>query len=172
MTVAELSTPLKPSKASGVFHHILVATDFSEPSRRALCDATVLAAENGAQVSVVHVLHKDRRCEALENPPELDLGRIAAEKELNAIVQDLGLGSTMDTILVRGGPVAQQVAAVIEEKGIDLLVIGTRGRGGLQKLALGSVAEKLLRIAPCAVMTIGPKADVEETRSCIGHGLA
>jgi nucleotide-binding universal stress UspA family protein len=169
MTVAELSTPLKPSKASGVFHHILVATDFSEPSRRALCDATVLAAENGAQVSVVHVLHKDRRYEVLENPPELDLGRIAAEKELNAIVQDLGLGSTMDTILVRGGPVAQQVAAVIEEKGIDLLVIGTRGRGGLQKLALGSVAEELLRIAPCAVMTIGPKADVDEVG--IGHGL-
>lgn len=169
MTVAELGTPLKASTGSGVFHHILVATDFSEPSRRALCDATVLATENGAQLSLVHVLHKDRRYEVLENPPELDLGRIAAEKELDSIAQDLGLGITMDTVLVRRGPVAQQVAAVIEEKGIDLLVIGTRGRGGLQKLALGSVAEELLRIAPCAVMTIGPKADVEEVG--IGHGL-
>jgi len=52
------------------------------------------------------------------------------------------------------------VAAVIEEGAIDLLVIGTRGRGGLTKLALGSVAEELLRIAPCPVMTIGPKADI------------
>jgi nucleotide-binding universal stress UspA family protein len=86
------------------FYRILVATDFSEPSRRALCDATVLAAENGAQLSVVRVLHKDRRYEVLENPPELDLGRIAAEKELQSIVQELGLGLAMDTILVRRGP--------------------------------------------------------------------
>ena len=47
--------------------------------------------------------------------------------------------------------------SVIEEKAIDLLVIGTRGRGGFRKLALGSVAEELLRLAPCPVMTIGPQ---------------
>jgi nucleotide-binding universal stress UspA family protein len=56
--------------------------------------------------------------------------------------------------------VSAQVLSVIEEKGIDLLVIGTRGRGGIQKLALGSVAEELLRAAPCPVMTIGPKAEL------------
>jgi len=56
--------------------------------------------------------------------------------------------------------VAEQVASVNEEQGIDLLVIGTRGRGGLQKLVLGSVAKELLPIAPCPVMTIGPNVDV------------
>jgi len=57
MTVAELNTQSKASKTGAAFHHILVATDFSEPSRRALCDALVLATENNAQLSVVHVLH-------------------------------------------------------------------------------------------------------------------
>jgi nucleotide-binding universal stress UspA family protein len=160
MAVAELNTPSKTSETSASFRHILVATDFSEPSRRALCDALVLAAENNAQLSVIHVLQPDFRFAALENPPELDLERIAAEKEIKRLVDDLGPKQQIDTTLVKHGPVAAQVAAVIEEKGIDLLVIGTRGRGGLKKLALGSVAEELLRVASCPVMTIGPKADI------------
>src|SRR5437773_10733488 len=97
---------------------------------------------------------------ALENPPEIDLERIAAEKEIDALVEEFRPEQKIGATLVRHGPVAEQVAAVIEEKGIDLLVIGTRGRGGLQKLALGSVAEELLRVASCSVLTIGPKADI------------
>jgi nucleotide-binding universal stress UspA family protein len=160
MTVAELKTPLKTSKTSTAFRHILVATDFSETSRRALCDAVALAVENQAQLSLIHVLQPDRKYGALENPPELDLERIAAEKQIKALVDELGPEQKIDATLVKHGPVAEQVASVIEERAIDLLVIGTRGRGGLQKLALGSVAEELLRIAPCPVMTIGPKADI------------
>lgn len=159
MTVAGLNTPLT-SKTSAAFRHILVATDFTEASRRALCDALVLAKENSAQLSLIHVLQPDRQYGALENPPELDLERIAAEKQIKALVDELGPELKVDTTLVKHGPVAEQVAAVIEEQAIDLLVIGTRGRGGLQKLALGSVAEELLRVAPCPVMTIGPKADI------------
>ena len=67
MTVAELNKQSKASKTCAAFHHILVATDFSEPSRRALCDALVLAAENDAQLSLVHVLHFDRNYAALED---------------------------------------------------------------------------------------------------------
>src|SRR5437660_4155470 len=166
MTVAELNPPLKPSNTSAAFRHILVATDFSEPSRRALCDALVLAAEYKAQLSVIHVLQPDFKYAALENLPELDLDRIAAERELKALLDELGPEHEIDTALVKHGPVAEQVVSVIEEKAIDLLVIGTRGRGGFQKLALGSVAEELLRVAPCPVMTIGPKADV----AAITHG--
>jgi nucleotide-binding universal stress UspA family protein len=160
MTVAELRTPLKTSKTSAAFRHILVATDFSESSRRALCDAVALAVENHAQLSLIHVLQPDRKYGALENPPELDLERIAAERRIKALVDEFGPEQKIDATLVKHGPVAEQVASVIEERAIDLLVIGTRGRGGLQKLALGSVAEELLRVAPCPVMTIGPKADI------------
>jgi len=160
MSIAELNTPLKTSVANSVFRHILVATDFSAPSHRALCNALVLASEYDAEVSVVHVLHPDFKYAALENHPEIDLERIAAEREINALVEEFGPEKKIDATLVRHGPIAEQVVALIEEQSIDLLVIGTRGRGGLQKLALGSVAEELLRAAPCPVMTIGPKADI------------
>src|ERR1700693_1436612 len=102
----------KSTKTSVTFQHILVATDFSEASRRALCDALALAAENHAQVSVVHGLQHDR--------------------------QYAGPEQHVATTLVANGPVAEAVERVIEEGTVDLLVIGTRGRGGLQKLALGS----------------------------------
>ena len=172
MTVAELNFPktttsstststssTSTSKAGGVFRHILVATDFSEASQRALYDAVALAAENKAQLSVVHVLQPDRKYAALENPPEIDLERISAERQIKALVDKLGPLQTIDATLLKHGPVAEQVAGLIEHKAIDLLVIGTRGRGGLQKMALGSVAEELLRVAPCPVMIIGPTAD-------------
>lgn len=160
MTVGELKTSWNGLKTGTVFHNILVATDFSEASRRALCDALVIAAENEARVAVVHVLQPDRKYATQENPPELDLDRRAAERQIKALVDEFGPEQKIHATLVKHGPVAVQVAGLIEEEKIDLLVIGTRGRGGLQKLALGSVAEELLRIAPCPVMTIGPKADI------------
>ena len=160
MSVGEVKIPLQTSQASAAFRHILVATDFSKFSRRALCEGLGLAAENNAQLSVMLVLPADFRFAAGENPPDRDLERSAAEREIKALAEELGPDQKIETTLVKHGPVAEQVVAVIEEKGIDLLVIGTRGRGGLQKLALGSVAEELLRVASCPVMTIGPKADI------------
>jgi nucleotide-binding universal stress UspA family protein len=161
MSTAELSIPIEAQKSSGAFRHILVATDFSEPSRRALCEARLVAAENHAQLSIIHILHPDRKYAALENPPELDLERTAAEKRLQALAEESAPEQRLDVTLLKHGPVVEQVKSVIERQAIDLLVIGTRGRGGLPKLALGSVAEELLRVAPCPVMTIGPQADID-----------
>ena len=160
MTVAEMKTH-NPSRSSSIFRHILVATDFSEASRRALCDALALAADSNTQVSVIHVMRPDWRYAALENPPEIDLQRIDMEERLKAFVSAAAVGAKIDKVYVRQAPVADAVTSVIKEAGIDLLVIGTRGRGGLSKLALGSVAEELLRVAPCPVMTIGPVPNLE-----------
>lgn len=165
MRVEELHPPVATAKTK-VFRHILVATDFSEASRRALCDALVVAVENHARLSVIHVLQTDWKYAALENPPELDLARIDADRRIRALVDDFGSLPNVEAVVVKHGPVAEAVEAVIEERSIDLLVIGTRGRGGLQKLALGSVAEELLRVAACPVMTIGPRADIAN----IAHG--
>lgn len=159
MMTEQLKEPLAPCSARAVFHHILVATDFSNASRRALRDALALATENGARLSIIHVLQTDHKYGTMDNPPELDLQRIAAERQLKALEDEMPPERTIDTTLVKHGPVAEQVAAQVEQKGVDLLVIGTRGRGGFQKLALGSVAEELLRVVPCPVMTIGPAAD-------------
>lgn len=160
MTVAELKAH-NPSRTNAVFKHILVATDFSEASRRALCGALTLATDRDTQVSVIHVMRPDWRYASLENPPEIDLQRIDTEERLKAFVSDAAPATKITTASVRQAPVAEAVAAVIKEGGIDLLVVGTRGRGGLSKLALGSVAEELLRVAPCPVLTIGPGPNLE-----------
>jgi nucleotide-binding universal stress UspA family protein len=159
MSVASLVTPAIP-QTTEVFHHILMATDFSEASQRALSGAIALAAQNHARLSVVHVLHTDWRYEILDNPPEIDLERMDAQRRLEAATRDMGFGREIDSVIIRHGPVPQKVVMLAEEVGADLLIIGTRGRGGLTKLALGSVAEQLLRIAPCPVITFGPKASV------------
>jgi nucleotide-binding universal stress UspA family protein len=164
MTVAELNAQNSGASVVSrhvVFRHILVATDFSEASRRALCGALTLATDSDTQVSVIHVMRPDWRYASLENPPEIDLQRIDTEERLKAFVSDAAPSTKITTAYVRQAPVAEAVAAVIKEGGIDLLVIGTRGRGGLSKLALGSVAEELLRVAPCPVMTIGPGPNLE-----------
>ena len=61
-------------------------------------------------------------------------------------------------LLVERGQVWDVLASVIQREDVDLLVLGTRGRGGLKKLALGSVAEQVLRLAKCPVLTVGPHA--------------
>ncbi len=58
--------------------------------------------------------------------------------------------------LLKEGDVSQVLSELIDELGIDLLVLGTRGRGGLKKLLLGSVAEEILGYATCPVLTVGP----------------
>ena len=156
MTVAELAK----THTQAVFHHILVATDFSDSSQRAFRDALALAAHDDARVYLVHALPLNMQYLSLEAPPELDLERIDAEKEMKDFVGDLDSGHKVEAVFLLRGGVEEIVKSLVGDKQIDLLVIGTRGRGGISKLALGSVAEELLRVAPCPVLTIGPKAEV------------
>lgn len=159
MSLAEASIAEIPSKA-GLFHHILVATDFSKASERAFAEAMVIATENDAQISLVHVVNADWRYEMLESPPEIDLEEAEAKARMRTFINTLAPGSEIPSTLISRGPSAPSVATYAMRTGVDLLVIGTRGRGGFSKLALGSTAEELLRIAPCPVMTVGPRAEI------------
>jgi nucleotide-binding universal stress UspA family protein len=158
MTVAEVKGT--QVRTGAVFSNILVATDFSEPSRRALYDALALARHEKAHLCVVHAIVPVIQYMSLESPPELDRERLETERRMRNFIGDLDGEHKIDSIVLTRGPVAGVVAALIRERGIDLLVIGTRGRGGISKLALGSVAEELLRVAPCPVLTIGPSAEM------------
>ncbi len=100
MTVAELKAH-NPSRTNAVFKHILVATDFSEASRRALCGALTLATDRDTQVSVIHVMRPDWRYASLENPPEIDLQRIDTEERLKAFVSDAAPATKITTASVR-----------------------------------------------------------------------
>jgi nucleotide-binding universal stress UspA family protein len=162
MTVAEMKST--QTQTGAVFSNILVATDFSEPSRRALYDALALARHEKAHLCVVHALVPVFQYVSLENPPELDRERIKAEQRMRNFIGDLDGEHKIDSVVVSRGPVAGVVASLIRERGIDLLVIGTRGRGGFSRLALGSVAEELLRVASCPVLTIGPRAEISPVK--------
>jgi nucleotide-binding universal stress UspA family protein len=160
MPVKELSIEesTQSTQSTQVFHSILVATDFSPASRRALSGALSLAVTNDADVSLVHVFHTDWRYEMLESPPEIDLERTDAQQKLDAEVRAVHSTREIHPILIQQQLVAQSILMALAQSHADLLVVGTRARTGLLKIVLGSVAEELLRSAPCPVMSIGPKS--------------
>ena len=91
-------------------------------------------------------------------PKWLDRAGHEANLEFQKLSSCKTLAQVSHEELVKRGPVAEVVANVIHEKGIDLLVTGTHGRIGLERVFLGSVAEELLQLAACPVLTVGPCA--------------
>jgi nucleotide-binding universal stress UspA family protein len=140
---------------------ILVATDFSEPSQAALSYGRELARAFGAQLQIVNVV--DNLAATIVGP-EGYVGNLmemqrevedAARKELEALISDEDrreLGAK--PVLLMSGTPAFAVVNYSKEAEIDLIVMGTHGRGGLGHLLMGSVAEKVVRSAPCPVLTV------------------
>lgn len=139
--------------------NVLYLTDFSEPSEAALPFAAAIAREFEAKVYVYHVLIPavytyttpelaTAGVEAQEEQAEADMERVKSQLS--------GLGST--TIVERGVAIWPSLERAIKEYAIDLIVLGTHGRTGAQKLMLGSVAEEVFRRAHVPVLTIGPWA--------------
>ena len=138
---------------------ILHATDFSRASTAALTWAVDMAKANRARLTVLHVMA----------PPSLALpgegyvspalyeslessARAAAQKRLNAVLaRARAAGVRARGLLLEGVP--HELIARAARKA-DLLVIGTHGRSGLAKLFLGSVASRLVALAPCPVLTV------------------
>ena len=149
------------------FKQILIATDFSEASQRALDYAIALAHRYGSALSIVHAIPSDPHEPApiYLLPRELDRVRLAAERQIKQIDADARLSDLNHRVLVERGPVWDVLAAEIQRENIDLLVLGTRGRGGLKKLALGSIAESVLHQAPCPVLTIGPNVPAADSKT-------
>lgn len=145
-------------KLSIGFKQVLVATDFSDGSRRALAYAIAIARRYGSELSIVHAISPAPRDQIpLEPlPRELNRRRLEAEQEMKNLGEEARIDDLNHQLLIEPGRVWDVLGSVIQRESIDLLVLGTHGRGGLKKLALGSVAEEVLRLAPCPVLTTGP----------------
>ena len=145
-------------KQSVGFKQVLIATDFSDGSRQALAYAIAIARRYSAALSVVHAIVPEPRqpipLEAL--PRELNHRRLEAEQEMKNLGEEARIDDLNHHLLLERGRVWDVLGSVIQRESIDLLVLGTHGRGGLKKLALGSVAEEVFRLAPCPVLTVGP----------------
>jgi nucleotide-binding universal stress UspA family protein len=143
---------------------ILHPTDFSERSCCALQLAAALARDHGARLLLLHVgeLPSMAYGEAV-----LVLDRAAYITELHSKLEQVAVALPPDHVerRVALGDAVTEIVAVAEEAPCDLIVMGTHGRTGLRRALLGSVAEQVLRRAPCPVLTVKtpfPAAQAEE----------
>ena len=141
-------------------HRILVPTDFSEPAHAALKWATTLAKEFESRVYLLHVVPEPYAYPWGTELSSLPLNEILAQSEeaarqrLGELAVETGLpADRLETKAVVGTPVDQVIALVKEQK-IDLVVLGTHGRGPVGHLLLGSVAERVVRRSPVPVRTV------------------
>jgi len=135
---------------------ILVPVDFTEPSLNALKYARALAGAFGSQVHVFHAI-EDPAVYAWEvySPP---LVREDLEKNALSQLQQLLTAEEKKQFqaefTVRIGAPFVEIIRFAKEKNTDLIIMGTHGRGAIAHLLLGSVAERVVRKAPCPVMTV------------------
>ena len=143
-------------------HHILAPTDFSDSSKKALSDAIELARTFGATLSLLHVLEPSPYLGEFTLPTmgeELlgDLDR-QASAALAQVLPDAQEATVEVTRAVAIGSPSQKIVETAEAEHVDLILITTHGRTGLSHLLIGSVAERVVRTAPCPVLTIRPPA--------------
>jgi nucleotide-binding universal stress UspA family protein len=140
---------------------ILVATDFNEPSVAALNYGRELAHNFGAQLVVLHVIDDTLVGAVAPNgfvfpdPSLQNTMEAAARERLEELVSvaDLKLLHATSVVVTATSPAAA-IVEYAKESDIDLIVIGTHGRGAIAHLVLGSVAERIVRVAPCPVLTV------------------
>ena len=140
---------------------ILVPVDFSADSQRALEYAARLAARLGASIELLHVIDDSFLTgpwsAELHVPNASDfLGRLKTEAalrlgDLQAPLSGSGIPAT---VAVDQGQPARVIAEHAANGGFDLIAMGTHGRTGLSHILLGSVAERVVRLAPCRVLTL------------------
>lgn len=145
--------------------NILFTTDFSPAADAALPFAIHYARRYSAKVHGVHV----RPFDVYAGVPPASWPALAAETERgikqNAQRLENELRDIPHRVVVAQGDIWEVLSAVIQENGIDLIVLGTQGRTGIGKLLLGSVAEEIFRRAACPVMTVGPHISLNPARA-------
>ncbi len=140
------------------FKNILFATDFSDVSQQALLHALAMAKRYEAKLTVIHVAPPEMQQPIPMEPVpiEMDWQKKKAADSMARLQDFEPLHMYPHEAIVRQGNPWLEMSEVIADRGIDLIVLGTHGRGLLGTLFLGSVAEQVLRNATCPVLTVGP----------------
>jgi len=166
MTVIEASKSAVNEREPGpvsplAVKNVLFATDFSPTSEAALPYAVAICRHFGSTLHTVHVLSEAGLLMMAGGVDYVSVGTIYEDAQNEAKERLDQISEYMEVIphrnYVRHGPVWKTLASIIAENEVDLVVVGTHGRTGLGRLLLGSVAENILRHAPCPVLTIGPR---------------
>jgi nucleotide-binding universal stress UspA family protein len=149
--------------------NILFATDFSTCSNTALTYAAALARRYGARLHLAHVVPSQMLVMVPPSayiPPTPPSVAMTQDEMLKQAEQDLGglarspvLQGVRSDVVVGEGDVSEALALMVQDRDIDLIVLGTHGLKGMDRLLVGSVAEHVLRTSKCPVMTAGPACE-------------
>ena len=142
-------------------NNILVATDFTEPAEGAIVYGRALAHRFGATLHVLHVAENvlistlGAETYAAVMPTLQEEVETTARKRLDELLVDSDRSGpvTKGAVMTSSSP-ALAIVDFAKDNNIDLIVIGTHGRTGLAHMVMGSVAEKVVRYAPCPVLTV------------------
>ncbi len=146
------------------FRCILVPVDFDESAASALELARQMASASDATVHLMHVVA------ILLTPGEATSIVMARQEEVKAALEKVGkeqLGGTRYQVHIRTGDTARGIVEVAHDVGADLIVMPTHGRRGLPRFFLGSVAERVVREAPCPVLTVRPSVAASEAENIV-----
>jgi nucleotide-binding universal stress UspA family protein len=138
---------------------ILVPVDFSDSSARALQHAAKLAAESGGTLAIVHVVPADYGWLGVGRDESRDLDRSLQRQAADRLrgFADEHVGHNMAADLeVRIGQPAEEIVAAARESKCNSIVLSTRGLTGLDRYLIGSVADRVARLAPCPVILLRP----------------
>ncbi|HSF29798.1 MAG TPA: universal stress protein [Candidatus Tectomicrobia bacterium] len=160
---AQTDFGLQPENIAMEIRRILAPTDLSELSSQGLRSALELAQTFGAKLLLLHIVEPPPYPIEGLVPSQLganlvdDLERQASHELAQMLPETRGSGVDVERRVVVGIPY-RKIVEVADEDKADLIVMTTHGRTGLSHLVMGSVAEKIVRTAPCPVLTIRPTA--------------
>lgn len=141
------------------FENILFATDFSPAAAHAIPFVKKLARHFQSKLAVLHV--KPPVVNPMTQPatwaPNLEAAKAFDQQHRDELLETFARINT--DVLLEEGDIQFNLDKALEKYGTDLVIIGTRGRTGLAKVLLGSVAEEIFRTVPCPVLTVGPHSD-------------
>jgi nucleotide-binding universal stress UspA family protein len=148
---------------------LLVPTDFSATSNIAFSYALDMAVRDGANIHVLHVIDDTKFAAVYPDAVMVEMPGLRerltadAQKGLEEAIKTCAARNVTATTRVTFGPPASCITAEATGLGSDMIVMGTHGRSGFTHLMLGSVAERVLRTAPCPVLTVRDSSRAADT---------
>ena len=163
----------QPSTDKLTIRHILVPMDFSGFARQALGVAVPLARKHHARISLVHVVQPPVVMRTFPDggiamPVDIPKLRDVGREQLEKLAVQLLPDDVRGQILIRQGNAAMEVVSAAKAIKADLIALSTVGRSGLKRLLLGSTAERIVRHAPCSVLTVRRKGEAKVVRLVSG----
>jgi nucleotide-binding universal stress UspA family protein len=147
-----------PMKVS--IEKVLFATDFSSVTPNAFSYAVAITNRYLAKLVVAHVINLES-FELLDDDSarqSIEQARAEAVRKIDQLLDPLHLPQDRYEVAVSEGEISEALMGLIEQRHIDVAVLGTHGRRAFKKLMMGSIAEEVFRMAPCPVLTVGTKA--------------